>query len=622
MGTEYGTTAVIAVESTTTINTTTETTAVQSTTTTKNTTTTAAEATTTTKKNFSISCSGGVTTVYVGQKITIVPTGCDGNISYTITPRNSSAPSGYSSHTNNNQLEIFATNQGAYDQNDNEQKFKWLDITAHCNGYEDAAISVAVESPYISIGNISSGGNVKLTFSGPANQSANINGAIKKSDWNDYKQLSSNYGISSLSFDDNGHCTITLPVDTDLSSTLFQLWYADKEIQIESAVFESAETTTPTFTLTADKTTITEGQSVTFTPKWGNDTVYASYSVSVKNGSEVTYNTNYVNISGNQITFNQEGTYVVTAVKSDDSTQSDTVEITVNESSGGFSASVSPSTVVNGGTVTITATDTIYQIQGINGGEIVINGNVATIVIPDIYSCLEGEHTISIVHSYYPLTECTVTIQVVAPTPTPAPSSYLYAKQSTLTPYYAELPKTEEQPKSKRSTRPLRSGDVMKTVGAEAANSEVTELFFNSNVSDIIEIGAGQTADTGLNVSVIGGKVRLKANKKGAGEEWTKIISDLPATDAAGNPYYYWVEEVYVTEGYSAGYTGNCIKADTVAAGSIPEITIINTRSYAQPALPSSGGEGTRIFYTAGAMLLVLSAAGYTMYKRRRWFMV
>ena len=64
----------------------------------------------------------------------------------------------------------------------------------------------------------------------------------------------------------------------------------------------------------------------------------------------------------------------------------------------------------------------------------------------------------------------------------------------------------------------------------------------------------------------------------------------------------------------------------TVAAnlGSNPLITIKNTptENPSEVELPESGSTGTRIYYTLGAMLLLLAAAGYWAYsiKRRRWY--
>ena len=125
-----------------------------------------------------------------------------------------------------------------------------------------------------------------------------------------------------------------------------------------------------------------------------------------------------------------------------------------------------------------------------------------------------------------------------------------------------------------------------------------------------------------MNVSIVGGKVKLKANKQGAGDtdsEWTKTINGLPATDENNNPYYYWIEEVDVAQDYTASYTDN--RVDAVNTGGNAEITITNTKKNDTGVeLPISGGSGLNTIYTIGAVLLMMSGAGYTMYRRRRWY--
>lgn len=112
--------------------------------------------------------------------------------------------------------------------------------------------------------------------------------------------------------------------------------------------------------------------------------------------------------------------------------------------------------------------------------------------------------------------------------------------------------------------------------------------------------------------------------------QWT---DSLPMYDASGNKYYYWVEETAITgnstlTAFDVAYkfddgsddTTYCIDAELHGNG---EITIRNTPKESQAGvLPESGSTGTRIYYTLGAMLLLLAAAGYWAYsiKRRRWY--
>lgn len=120
---------------------------------------------------------------------------------------------------------------------------------------------------------------------------------------------------------------------------------------------------------------------------------------------------------------------------------------------------------------------------------------------------------------------------------------------------------------------------------------------------------------------------------KATDNNWQKLIENLPMYDASGNKYYYWVEETAITgnstlTAFDVAYkfddgsddTTYCIDAELHGNG---EITIRNTPKESQAGeLPSSGSTGTRIYYTLGAMLLLLAAAGYWAYsiKRRRWY--
>lgn len=114
-----------------------------------------------------------------------------------------------------------------------------------------------------------------------------------------------------------------------------------------------------------------------------------------------------------------------------------------------------------------------------------------------------------------------------------------------------------------------------------------------------------------------GMSIRIKAS-----DSWEKLLGQLPVYNTEGEAYYYWVEEQAVP-GYSASYcfddgdsdTVYCISAENHGAG---EITVLNTKADSS-VLPETGSSGTRIYIVTGAVLMLLTAAGYTMVKRRRW---
>ena len=108
-----------------------------------------------------------------------------------------------------------------------------------------------------------------------------------------------------------------------------------------------------------------------------------------------------------------------------------------------------------------------------------------------------------------------------------------------------------------------------------------------------------------------------------AGDNWTETVQ-LPACDENGAPYYYWAEETAVP-GYSVSYrftdgdsqTMYCINAAEPGDG---EITVMNTKNESDSVtLPETGSTGTKAWYIAGGVMLLVSAAGYLLYRRRRW---
>lgn len=119
---------------------------------------------------------------------------------------------------------------------------------------------------------------------------------------------------------------------------------------------------------------------------------------------------------------------------------------------------------------------------------------------------------------------------------------------------------------------------------------------------------------------------------------WQKQLNGLPVykvnTDGTLQSYYYWAEEIEINGMPVAGYTvsysftdGDSTTDYSINAanpGANPLITIKNTptENPSEVELPESGSTGTRIYYTLGAMLLLLAAAGYWTYsiKRRRWY--
>lgn len=107
-------------------------------------------------------------------------------------------------------------------------------------------------------------------------------------------------------------------------------------------------------------------------------------------------------------------------------------------------------------------------------------------------------------------------------------------------------------------------------------------------------------------------------------DNWEKLITNLPAYDEDGNPYYYWVEEDEKSAaGFEVSYkyddgdndTDFCINA--INPGDNPTATIRNKVVNTSVTMPSTGGKGTTWYYITGTVILLSSSAAYYLIKRR-----
>lgn len=98
---------------------------------------------------------------------------------------------------------------------------------------------------------------------------------------------------------------------------------------------------------------------------------------------------------------------------------------------------------------------------------------------------------------------------------------------------------------------------------------------------------------------------------------WTATAENLPATDANGNPYYYWAVEKDFS-GYDASYLYENSPGDKYITGKDGSITVCNTPSKTTGVvMPSTGGSGTFAHRFIGISLMT-AAAGFFVLRRRK----
>lgn len=100
---------------------------------------------------------------------------------------------------------------------------------------------------------------------------------------------------------------------------------------------------------------------------------------------------------------------------------------------------------------------------------------------------------------------------------------------------------------------------------------------------------------------------------------WTATAENLPATDADGNPYYYWAVEKDFS-GYDASYLYENSPGDKYITGKDGTITVCNTPSKTTGVvMPSTGGSGTFTYWLIGISLMT-AAAGLFVLRRQKQF--
>lgn len=100
---------------------------------------------------------------------------------------------------------------------------------------------------------------------------------------------------------------------------------------------------------------------------------------------------------------------------------------------------------------------------------------------------------------------------------------------------------------------------------------------------------------------------------------WTATAENLPATDADGNPYYYWAVEKDFS-GYDASYLYENSPGDKYITGKDGTITVCNTPSKTTGVvMPSTGGSGTFTYRLIGISLMT-AFAGLFVLRRQKQF--
>jgi hypothetical protein len=105
--------------------------------------------------------------------------------------------------------------------------------------------------------------------------------------------------------------------------------------------------------------------------------------------------------------------------------------------------------------------------------------------------------------------------------------------------------------------------------------------------------------------------ITLKKNEQG---EWPAVtVTNLPRVSPNGNRYIYYIQEEDSNQYIAVDYSGGAAPVDS---NDPPVLTVKNK---AIKGLPVAGGSGVKGIYYTGGIMILLAAAGYAAYRRRRW---
>lgn len=149
--------------------------------------------------------------------------------------------------------------------------------------------------------------------------------------------------------------------------------------------------------------------------------------------------------------------------------------------------------------------------------------------------------------------------------------------------------------------------------GPVLATDTSTQSLAAPSAMRMLRMAANVMTSGSAGVEQVGKPIILKGSDSSS---WQAVLTNLPACDENGNPYYYWAEETAVG-GYTPSYT-YAGGADNYISGADGVITITNTKEEsASVTMPATGGRGTRWYTITGAAILCGTAAGYLWFRRR-----
>lgn len=401
--------------------------------------------------------------------------------------------------------------------------------------------------------------------------------------------------------DENGETTsysfATITEDGKLSTTGSGTIYVMAQDDTTSVV-SSAITITP-FQITNKPAEVTVLEDSKFTPVTNATT---DVTISVGEGEPAIVN-------GAEVTFTGNGTVTVTAKHG---AATDSITFTVNSKK--FAINVEPDYkyIHKGMTITLTSNPTgaEWAVKNsddakkviIDGNQIIANVENANVVLTGTRGSESSDYTLQI---------CPLSVNLHGSDVTPN----LYTMNvNSIVPFENVVGNLNIHNDGgglivyDEDTNTIRTGE--KTGEAEIS------------VSD-----AGQTLTFRLKVEVTQAEPNIPSTATKVQDitisttnNWiSSVVSGLPKTDGQGHTYRYFIKEeatgAFIPVAYSTSSEGAALQETPITL----DLTNSATQS-TSTTLPEAGSTGTKFYTAIGGIMLILSAAGYTTIKRRRWF--
>ena len=394
-------------------------------------------------------------------------------------------------------------------------------------------------------------------------------------------------------------------VDPDTGAITFNQVSEATNVTITASATGSGVTDTDSVTYTVSPFTINNKSTINTSQSEGNGlqlSANASATWSSDNTSVAT-----VDSSGN-VTFVGNGTVTITATHG-----GATDTITFNVSSQPFTAEITPDTIHSGMTATLSTdpslTNVVWSLKNSgDSGKVTISGNTVT-------ANVENADVVLVAERGDASTEVTLHIRPMMVTYNGGdiiPTSLTMNVNSSI--------------------------PVLNVVGASSGTSGDTDIAYYDPVTRTVKTGE-KIGETSITITDSGSTmtftVKTEVNEASANvpvgaqkiqdititsdNNWlSDTISNLPKTDGKGNTYRYFIKEEstgsYIPVAYSTSEGG------AVLGDSVLQLDLTNAATQSPVTLPESGSTGTRLYHTLGALMLLLVAAGYAEFKRRRWY--